>query len=264
MIFYIFGFHSFFKLTRTHKTPIKIIILLPRLLNICVNLFIIYELSEKYQTYSVLLIYARSAIVFLIIMNVVAVGENVWNSQTAHQILQTMSITIDSLKTSLNIKYPYHSLIKSVYWKMIIQFLVIVVGWILKCSVESVNVTVWKKGALWAISNVIKCVNLFHLIFYIDFMTFTLQSLNHRVVMLMITKISWCNNQSTELLHAIRQMKFIHFKLCHVSRCINSLFGWFLVIYVIETILSTTYDVFLAFVLDNETEVQPINSIRKY
>lgn len=96
-------------------------------------------------------------------------------------------------------------------------------------------------------------------------MTFAFASLNQRVVMQMIgNKTNCCHRGNKDLLYIVRQIKLIHFKLFHVSQCVNRLFGWFLVVYVVETASTSVYDISWAFVLADQTDTQHIYILRKY
>lgn len=264
-IFYIFGLNPLISFADIRKRRSKILSILPRILNILVNAYFIYKLCEQVKNSTFLQIYARFALICVICVNAVGIFENLCNLRLTHQILQALSFTINSLEMALEVKYPFNALKKATVRKIVQQLMVVLVGSLIKYSVESINGVGWKKSVYWAISTVIKCVNLCHLTFYVDFMKFALASLNRRLVMLMIgNKTNWCHKGIKDLQFIVRQIKLIHFKLWHVSQCVNRLFGWFLVTYVIETASTSVYDIFWAFVLADQTDDQHIYILRKY
>lgn len=264
-LFYVFGLNPYVSFKTVNKTDSKLAAFLPRVVNITVHACIIYIFCVQLNFTTFLNVYARSVLICVIFANSVAVFENVYNSRIAYQLLQTISFTIYNLEISLHVKYPYKSFKKSVDRKFLLQIAVILVASIVKYFVESINGNDWKKSALWAVSNMIQCVNLFHFAFYLDFIKFVLVSLNRKVMIPTIGKHIHCSsNDRNELLYLMRQIKLIHFQLGHVSRCVNCLFGWFLVMYVIETMLSVIYNIFWSFSLGHQLDGQIISILRKY
>lgn len=257
-IFYIFGLYPYIPNANNDKNQIqsKFVQFLPRIANITVLILIIsFLVYERTKSSMYLFLYVHAFLIYIIIVNLVAVVENMCNIHIIHHILQTMSSIMNSLAKSLQVQYPYKILKKSVERKFFIQMTVNILCFIIKFIIESMFERDWKRSSLWSLLYLIKCIHLIHLIFYVDFMTFALSSLSQTIITTMIGKNNHClyNEDSNEYLHLVRQIKFIHFKLGHLSRCVNNLFGWFLVICAIETASTTVSTFFYAFWLITET-----------
>lgn len=264
-VFYILGINPFVSFTDVHKKHSKFILFLPRMLNLSALSIIIYKFCEQLNYSTFLLIYARFVLISVICVNSVAIVEKLYNWRSTRHILETMSLTIDHLDTFLQIKYPFESFKKSIERKLLFQIMVILVTSTMKHYADSIGGTGWKNSVYWAITNSIQTVTVFHLTFFMDFIECVLVSLNRRVAMKMMNRnINWCHGESEELLYVVRQIKLVYFKLCRMSQCVNCLFGWFSIAYVIQTVSSAVYNVFWAFSIADQPDVQLVLIIRKY
>lgn len=80
-----------------------------------------------------------------------------------------------------------------------------------------------------AMSFLYKCIHLFHVVVYVDFIKFTIMCMCRKMIMLRseIDRNNW-QKTARKKLYVMRQAKLIHFRIWHIAQCVDDQFGWFL------------------------------------
>lgn len=253
IVFYLFGLNSFVSLSSDQKKLCKLLVFLPRIAAILGNVCIVYieceHLPRDYDG-TVLYIFGRSLLITGPTLNLIAIFESLYNVQSVQQILSEISTVIIILKIHLKMEYSHEMLKKSLNRKLAMPLAVITVGSIIKFYVE---INTGKRPTisfLWTVSNVFKYIHLFHMLFYIDFIRFALKSLCEKLANKMNDRqIFWFHGQRNELWSEMHSMKSVYFRLWNVSQNVNSLFGWFLVVFMLEMASTVVYNVYWEYVL---------------
>lgn len=247
-VFFLFGLNSFVSFTSDHKRLPKLLSALPRLIAILGNIYIAYRECDNFPYNRVDDIFGRVALMCVVIVNLTAILENLCSAQTMNQILCEISIVIDILKTCLNIEYTHKVVKKALNQKLVSHMAVIVLGASIKYYVETINGKNLIFSSLWAICNTIKYIHLLHLEFYVEFIRYALSSLSEKLAnKINDRQIYWYHGQRNELWHDMHYMKAVYLRLCNISQKVSSLFGWFLVVCMLETTTTAVYNVYWEF-----------------
>ena len=247
-VFFLFGLNSFISFKNIHKKRCKLITVSLRLIAISINAYIAYRECKDFE-YSVYAhIFGYGVLIFVVCVNFTAIFESFVNQKSMCKILKELSSILKTLETYLNIKYPDQAVNVSLNRKIIIHFTIIVAGTVIKYYVEVANNLDPSISLFWTISNVIKYIHLLHVMFYIDFIKFTLASLSEKLSSKMNDpQIYWYHGQNNEFLQIMRHIKTVYFKLWNVSQLVNSLFGWFLVVLMFEATTTAIFNVYWSF-----------------
>lgn len=247
-VFYLTGLNSFVSFTNKQKRLPKLLIVLPRLIAILGNAYIAYRECDNFPYNRVYEIFGRFVLICVVIVNLTAIFENLYCVQIVQQILCEISTVIDILKTCLNIECLHKMMEKSLNQKLISHAMVIVLSATIKYYVETINGKNLIFSILWAICNTIKYIHLLHLEFYIEFIRYALKSLSEKLAnKINDRQLYWYHGQRNELWHDMHYTKSIYLRLWNISQKVNSLFGWFLVICMLETTSTAVYNVYWEF-----------------
>lgn len=275
-IFYIFGLNPLVSFHNRHSKQslfFAYFVYFPRILNVSYNSVVAYFFIEQTITSksSADFVLIKLLYIDLILSGFVAVFENIFKSHFCRIILQSVHLTIENLELSLKIKFPYVKFKKCLHKIVVLMLLIIIGGLIIKWTIPipnnaGINNTNY---VLWSFSTLFNNIHLFHILFYIYFIKFTLECLNEKLEVLRRKKafvstkiINSCVNEITSI-YLMQQIKLVHLKLWHVSHRVNTIFGWFLVYYFIETTLIATYTIYwMFFYISTTTNV--ITLLRKY
>lgn len=247
-IFFLFGLNSFVSFANIHKRRSKFIIIPLRLVVIAVNAYIGCRecMVFEYTRYSH--IFGYGVLICVVVVNLVAIVENLYHLQTVCKILQDISWILKALETYLNIKYPYQAVKVSLNRKIAAYSTIIMVATTIKHSYEMFYKLNTAMSIYWSISNAIKFIHLLHVMFYIEFMKFTLTSLSEKLAKKVNDRqMYWFHGQKNEFLRLMCHMKSVYFKLWNVSQKVNSLFGWFFVALMFESTTTAIYNVYWSF-----------------
>lgn len=260
-IFYIFGLNSFVSFDKSSEKRSIIFSYFPRIIYIFIHLIITYEffkhlLTSEYMSFKFITI-------ILVCSSYIAVFENIFNANALWVILKTVHLTIINLETSLQIQYPFKTLKKNFRRKAFFMFMIIFVGLFIKIFIEDTIGLNKISSILLTLSFFFKHIHLFHFIFYIDFMRFTCESLSQKIVMLKSDNHSFLN-EINDSIYVMHQIKLVYYKLWHISNRINSLFGWFSVAYLIESIFIITHSLYWVFLLATLSPEHHFKILRKY
>lgn len=231
--------------------------ILPRILNISIGVIVFRTYGEssanewdRFPFLSIIILMVRKQF-----STTVSVWENLCHIRPMRQTLKSLSFIIQALKCSLNIDFPYKTFKRTIQHKIVLQIMFVLVRSLTKLIRLSNLRSLWAWRIEYAIFSVIKSTNICYVIFYVDFMTFTLQSLNNKLTKMMSERnIFWCQQEYQKWLHIVHQIKMIHFKLWKIARNVNSMFGWFLVALMIELTTTSASEVFWAFTMANNTD----------
>lgn len=244
IVFYLFGLNSFVSLANDQKKLCKTLVLLPRIAAVLGNVYIVYLERENFP-HDIDDIFGRSLLISGPILNLIAIFESLYNSQLVQQILSEISTVINILEIFLKIEYSHKMMKKSLNRKLAMLLAVITMGSIIKFYVETNTGKKPTISVLWTISNVFKYIHLFHLLFYIEFIKFGLESLSEKLAHKMNDRqIFWFHGQRNELWSEMHSMKSVYLRLWNVSQKVNTLFGWFLVVCMLEMASTVVYNVY--------------------
>lgn len=255
IILYILGLNPFVSFNNSSVKNVSIAVYLPRLVNIFVNLLVtcgfFYQIlmsSELGLSHLLLIIFNMA--------NFIGQFESIrFNLKFQRVLLQTVYSTINYLEMHILILYP----LKKFRNKFHLNFVILMIHFGSLIIKYFINTTIFRITAitdvLMIISLVLKDLQLIHIIFYIDFIKFSLQSLNKKILKHKSEQInSFCMNDQ-ESLQLTRQIKLVYFKLWHVSYFIDSQFGWFLVACIVETMMSATYAIYRVFLYTSRSDI---------
>lgn len=247
-IFFLFGLNSFVSFENMHKKRSKLTVISSRLVVIFVNVYIGYRECAVFEYTRYSHIFGYGVLICVTIVNLIAVFENLYHLQFAHKILYDISSIIKTLETHLNIKYPYRAVKVSVNRKIIAYTLILGLATMTKYLFEITYKLDTVMSIFWSISNVIKFIHLVHVMFYIDFMKYALTSLSEQLTKKMNDRqIYWFRGQKNEFLRLMCHTKSVYFKLWNVTQKVNSLFGWFFVVLMIESTTTAIFNMYWSF-----------------
>lgn len=244
-LFFLFGLNPFVSFANEQKRQSKLLIVIPRLVAVLCNISIAYRECKNFPLDTVATIFGRLVLVSGAVVNLIAIFENLFHAHLVYQIFSEISAVINILRICLNINYSHKLMKKSLNRRLTIHIVIIVLGSTIKFYVETTNGIECTLSVLWTISNVIEYMHLFHLSFYIEFIRFILKSLSEKLADKMINcQTYWYHGQNNELWHSLHHMKSVYLKLWNVSQKVNALFGWFLVICMLETTSTAVFNAY--------------------
>lgn len=262
-LFFLLGLNPHVSFTNQPKKLSKLLTMIPRLVAILCNIYIAYRDCENISFDKIANIFGRVVLIIGAIANLTAIFENLYNAQNSHQILSEISTVINILKMYLNIEYSYKLAKKTLNRKLVLLITVIVLGSTIKYYIEATNGINRTFSILWAISTFFKYIHLFHLSFYIEFLRFTMKSLNEKLTnKVNNSQAYWYHGQKNKLWHDLHYMKTVYLRLLNVAHEVNSLFGWFLVICMLETSSTAVFNAYWEFDLLAHAAFKQI--LRKY
>lgn len=264
-LFYFVGLNSYVSFSDTTKKSPKLISILHRLITISITLFFLQRMNKRFN--DALDSSPISQILLMVIRlqyaTLVSTLENICNEHLVRRTLITLSFIIQSFETILKTEFPYKRFKRSVEWKFLLQVIMYFVILLMKMFFLIHMRNEWVIKLILAIHIVIKYVNIFHFLFYADFIIFSLTLLNQQFInMISERNALWCREQYEQCLCIMNRMKMIHFKLWKISQNANSLFGWFLVAITIELIEVIAGEMFWIFLIaTNRKQIRPIDYI---
>lgn len=247
-IFFLFGLNSFVSFENIHGKRLKFIVIPLRLVAISINAYIGYRECSvfEYQRYSH--IFGYGVLICVVVLNLIAIFENLYHLQLVYKILQEISSILKILETFLNIKYPYQAVKVSLNRKIFAYCAIISVTTMIKYTFEFVYGLDTVISIFWSISNAFKFIHLLHVMLYIDFIKFTLASLSEKLTKKINDRqIYWFRGRKNEFLRLMCHIKSVYFKLWNVSQKVNTLFGWFFVVLMFESTTTAIYNVYWSF-----------------
>ena len=258
-IYYVLGLNSFVSLENRRSKCYLFVQFLPRTLVVCVHLILMYTTIAK-RNPNASFIHGALMNIAIIFTSFMAIIENVKNSKDFFVMLKMMNYTINDLEMGLQIEYPFKIFKAKVQRNYLLTILLIVVGVLVRQFIVS-------KIGMDPINNILTAFNflfkysyVLQITFYIDFVQYTLIGLNAK---LSTFKSVWPSDETKNSLYFMRQIKLIHFKVWHISHRVQLIFGWFLVIFVIEIMALSTFSVYWVF-LFTEDATNRISVLRKY
>lgn len=246
-VLYVLGLNPFVSFENPSLRRGFIATYMPRLLSICVYLIIASGFLIHMLTSSGFLT-SRTVLVIFDISNLIGHFENIqFNSKYPRVILQTVYSTINYLEMHFQIQYPLNKLHRKFQLKYLMVLALHLGTVLIKYAIRSPFGTSVILDLFMTTSSLLKDFQVFHIMFYIDFMKFSLQSLSRKIIKFKGEKIECSTLNDQESLHMLRQVKLVHFKLWNVSFYVNLQFGWFFVVYLLETVMSATNSIYWVF-----------------
>lgn len=247
-IFFLFGLNSFVSFENIHRKQSKFVVIFLRLVVISINSYIGYRECEAFEYTRYSHIFGYGVLIFVVVVNLITVFENVYHLQVFYKILQELSSILKTFETYLNIKYPYRAMKHSLNRKIAAYSAILVVTTATKFSYEMFYKLESAMSIYWSISNAIKFIQLIHVVFYIDFVKYALASLSETLAKKVEDRqIYWFRGEKNEFLRLMCHTKSVYFKLWNVSQKVSSLFGWFFVALMFESTTTAIYNVYWSF-----------------
>lgn len=259
---YVLGLNPFISFTAPNKKRSKFISIFFRSLNILVSLFVVYITGVKLQFNKSFIVFGHLTFISDVSINFIAVFENLSNLNATYRILQTLSFVIGMFGTTFKSDFPYKAMKKSIIWKFSVIFVTVFLKFMGHYG--------YAKGRLvqnlsWGIYDALTGVHLMHLIFYIEFIKFILAGVSEKVVVLTTQKsIYWRCEKTSDWLHVMHRIKLIYFKLWRIAHSANTLFGWFLLSFMMEQATKFIYYSYFTFIYATETHNGVLFILRKY
>lgn len=261
-ILYVLGLNPFISFANINKKRSKIISFFLRSLNILVSLLVVFLTNVKWQNSKWLIVFGHLTYSYDVCINFIAVFENLTNLNATYRILKTLSIVIEMFVTTFGANFPYTAVKKSIKWKFLIIMLAVFLNLIGHLGNNKQKII---ENILWTYFNTITSVHYMHLLFYIEFMKFILIGLSEKIVsMTCQTRVYWRCERTKEWLNLIHQIKLIHFKLWRVAHTVNSLFGWFMLSFMMEQATKFIFYAYYIFTSASKWDGKVIFIIRKY
>lgn len=252
-ILYLFGLNSFISFSDQREKQSSVLTYSLRILNILVNVFIVFTTHINFHYARSFISFAHMALAIEICINFVAIFENMYNLYLTRQILHTISFTIKAYESSFKVEFPYASIQTSIKWKCLAMIIAI-----LSRLISHYTLLGALKNISWTIFNLLRSVHLLHLIFYIEFVRTIITGLSQSVLRLP------SNNNYKDWLHVMCKIKLIYLKLWRITQMVNSLFGWFLVTFILEISTKLIYYAYYIFVYVNNCRDCQLCILRKY
>lgn len=263
-IFYLFGLNSVIRVDNPCEKRSITVLYLPRIINICISSIIAYRfLEEEFDRFS--LAKPKFNLILLFCSNYLAVFENMYQSHFSYAILKFLNHTIDHLSVSFRIEYPFKRFKREYHRKALLMLLIAIGGFVLKYFIHSdIGVTNFN-SFLMAVSIIFRNIQMFHVTFYIDFIRYSLASLNEKISNWKCKKmyVKRSTITRTSELFILQQVRAIHMNLWHVSSCVNSLSGWFLVDHLVGMMVTISDAAYWVFLYATRTDGDLIEMMRK-
>lgn len=256
---YVLGLNPFISFSDITKKRSKIITFFLRSLNVLVSVFVAFKTGFNFQHSKWFFVFAQIVFAYDVCINFIAVFENLKNLNATYRILQILSFVIDMFVTTLDANFPYTVMKKSIKWKFFVILITVLLRFIGHYGYNQVRLL---QNIMWSIFNVLTGVHLMHLIFYIEFIRFILAGLCEKIAML--TSRTRCHKKTKEWLHFMQQVQLIYFNLWRIAHIVNSLFGWFMVSYIIKEATQFIYYAYYIFFYSSKVHKHELYIIRKY
>lgn len=245
-VLYVFGLNPFISFANMCETQSKIIIVyLPRFVYIIVNVYAIWNSPLHIHYTKSFFFFAHFRIAWDVSLNFIAICENLFNLNALHKILHTISFTINCFERHLKINFPFAMIKKSIERKLLLKLILFLFELISKFIIDPAANSDLKRTVFYDIFYMFTNLNLFHFIFYVEFVKYSFASVNEAIVQQINQgNTIWHYEYTKNCLRLLRHIKLIHFKLWRISHAINSLFGWFLNVLIANLITGFIFDVY--------------------
>lgn len=249
-VFYIFGLTSLISVSNRRKMRFKFAIHLQRVViisTIFIRYFIYLKINENvsksFRMFGAFLFLFENG------LNLIAIVENLFNMHSMNQILESVSFVIKTLKFSLEMHFPFKIMKKSLKRITFILFVIMFERLCMTIYMNSFFNPINIKNIFLVYTILVfegtKFVNLTYFIFYIEFMSLALATLNQKFALLMSEKeIYWHHGINNKLLKVLQFTQVIHLRICCISQRSNSLFGWFLIAFTINVMIKVIFAVY--------------------
>lgn len=247
--FFIFGQDSYISFDGTFKkTGFYLPFYLPRVLhviNIILTALVFYIQFKQYLKTVVF-----PLIVFLtLVPNSVAIIESILKPGLVESILFSFNRIIEHLEMVLNVSIRMNKFEKKFRFKLMFAILVILSGVLYK-DLDNTNEEYFdsKDDFMMEIAVFVKMITSFYIILLVDLLGFVVFSMNDHLQLVdsELLECSFVINPN-KISRILRNIKTIHFKLWEISQRINQRFGFFLLVFFLETFLTVTIFIFEIF-----------------
>lgn len=263
MLFFLFGLSSYTpskRFNQMKQIQFKILKLIPKLLYyIFVGLYLFQTYVDSHLN-TVPVVEYISAIV-ITATHIAVLIDDISSIRKTRRMLLILFDSVAFLKKFMKLTLCLKTFERNFRWKLFlfisIKMFLFYVKLMTIRRIPSINLAI-----LW----IYQIIALFQMIFFIEFSTFILNSINQEIQLsfnefqIMLSIESNVNHFSKIL----RQIKIIHFKMCRVTSLINSRYGWFATLLLLEQIVIPCIGIFFIFVFNTGPSEWKLRSIRNY
>lgn len=255
--FYLFGVYSRNPFCTSNQCYMKILSCIPLVVHIfCVILFV-YSLCRDTLNLDKLSLYYSSGIV-AIIPNIVFIFLSIVSAKTFDDILSKLDRANTHLNRSINVQVKFEHLERSIHIKCVFGVILIGVLYLLKVLFHSLVLAISTDFYAFILT-VCKCWALHFVILLVDYMNILLFSLNERLEQVRFDEFH-LDGGVWDLIHLLRHIRIVHFKLHKVTVIINSQFGWFWITMLLDVFIVINNSFFRSFLMLANSDV-PIRNL---
>lgn len=264
-ILYVCGLNPLILFADVRESQSKVIVYLPRFLTIIVNAYLVCNTALGLQYTKSFFFFGHLSFACDVCLNFIVIFENLSNTHALHKVLHAISFTVNSLERNLGVNFPFNAIKMSIVRKLLLKILFLLFELISKLMIDPGTRFILERRIYYDICYMFTNLNLFHLIFYIEFIKYSIATLNEAIVQqIKQENVHWRYEYTKQCLHILRQIKLIHFELWRISHGLNSLFGWFLIVLTTALITGSIFDAYYIFVYGSFASCNQVCFWRKY
>lgn len=267
-VFYLFGQSAYNPFIPHANTNKSVLVHIPRCIIFCVlltavcNISIIQYRNKTFRGISDSVVFFISLGAFLFTYLLVVLNSFVVPNGVQRIIGELMLIT-KYLKENLNVNVVFQVFEQNYLQKIRIFLCVLLTMMCVRLTIAS-NVFVHLTEYWGFIIYAIKYISVLHIVFYIDFVTLLLHSINIPLaVMQLETASKTVLSNSNVLVNCLRYHKYVHFKLWQISKLINFRFGWIMMGLLLSDSLDISFTVYWMFLYGFSYEGSSYQVLRK-
>lgn len=261
--FCLFGIHPRNPFCASKRSYVRFLSTIPRVVHlICIILFVYLLRRDVLKNTRVLSLYYFSGLIALI-PNAIFFFGTLTSANQVEDILIKLEQTTDHLKRFLKVPVNLENLEHLIHIKLFCA-VVICVPYFIKVFITSTVLSTALDCCAYIVIACKSCIILL-VITLIDYMNFLTYSLNQhleevRLVHPQIDASVW------DLIHFLKRIRTVHFKLHKVAFMINSRFGWFLIAVLFDVFCLINNSVFLIFkaLIDSNVDIGIMRNLSFY
>lgn len=224
------------------KVPSKYLAYIPTIATICMHAWYVREVFRPAPKSTYLSDAGNNVLIVISIIYTIPVVfvlyENWTNRKSIPNILKELLITKRYIENKMRIPFNQNRFEKVYSLKVAAVLLSSFSSFALRISIQASFIPVFLQFSYFLVI-LIKCITITHIVFYMDFVKSTFNSVNfHFDEMANNVAGKFPILHSKTIISNFYELKFVHFKMMRIISGLNSRFGW--------TLLSLSLDAFLA------------------
>lgn len=244
LCFFLSGHSSYIPFSETKKTT-RFWLYLPRISMFLLLVWaaIIFGIELKVHK----LLRVQHSLYLMLFVHASGLTSSICHENAVKRILLSFNRAIDHLEMALNIRVQINCFEKTYRRKFVFIVCLIVLFYIARIPVVSENFSS-TIDVLLLLMNSLKVLAVLQVILLIDLIGFLMCTMNDLLRPAYDEDGDVCLAlNSYEIIRVLRNLKTVHFKLWELSQTIAQRFGWFLLMFVLESFCTTVFAVFGGF-----------------